>query len=161
MLLRNMCHYLVGWKIGYCCRKHDQKDATKRQGYIDPHSLIRTRDFIIVMGFKGSIQRKGLDSWNIKIICHNVSVDYCVCIPSNFYCTCWTRFVLVFFLLHWSPSCIVFVDCLNECDDIPLRQIIFTDHLHSYNRLLKIGMIWCTLPPHCLLNKLTSITNKP
>ena len=38
-------------KGGYCCRKHDEKDVTKRQGSIDPCALIKTRNFMIVMGF--------------------------------------------------------------------------------------------------------------
>ena len=37
---------------GYCCRKYGKKYATKGQGSIDPHYLIRTRNFIIVMGFQ-------------------------------------------------------------------------------------------------------------
>ena len=40
-------------KIGYCCRKHGRKYATKRQGSIAPHDLMNTRDFIIVVVFTG------------------------------------------------------------------------------------------------------------
>ena len=36
---------------GYCCRKHDKKDATKRQYSIAPHSLIRKQSFSIVYKF--------------------------------------------------------------------------------------------------------------
>ena len=46
-----------GARREYFCRKHDKKDSTKRQGYIDPHDLIITRNFIIVMGFPGLFQR--------------------------------------------------------------------------------------------------------
>ena len=73
---------------GYCCRKHDKKDDTKIQGSIDPHALIRTRNFIIIMGFPGLFQRQGLDSWNINILCHNFSFCFCVCLPSILYFTC-------------------------------------------------------------------------
>ena len=47
-----------------------RKDATNRKVYIDPHSLIRTRNFIIIMSFTGLFQRLGLSSLNINIICN-------------------------------------------------------------------------------------------
>ena len=87
---------------GYCCMKHDKKDATKRQGSIAPHALIITRNFIIVMGFPGLVQRQGLASWNINILCHNFSVGCWFCLPSVLYFTCWTCFVIFFFLFHLS-----------------------------------------------------------
>ena len=65
-----------------------KKDATKIQDYIAPHAIIRTRNFIIVMGFPGLVQRQGLTSWNINILCHILSVDCCVCIPFVLYFTC-------------------------------------------------------------------------
>ena len=37
-----------------------KKDSTKRQGYIDPHALINTRNFITVIVFPGLVQRLGL-----------------------------------------------------------------------------------------------------
>ena len=58
-------------KIGYCCIKHDKKDATKRQGSIATHALIITRNFIIFTDFRGLIQRQVLASWKINIICPN------------------------------------------------------------------------------------------
>ena len=45
-----------------------EKDATKIQGSIAPHALIKTRNFITVMGFPGLIPRRGLASWNINIV---------------------------------------------------------------------------------------------
>ena len=45
-----------------------EKDATKIQGSIAPHVLIKTRNLITVMGFPGLIQRRGLASWNINIV---------------------------------------------------------------------------------------------
>ena len=65
-----------------------EKDASKIQGSIAPHALMKTGDFIIVMGFPRQIQRQGLASWNINALCHNVSVDCCVCLPSILYFTC-------------------------------------------------------------------------
>ena len=73
---------------GYGYRKHDTKYATKIQGSIDPHALIRTRSFIIVIGFTGLIQRQGLASWKINVLCHNVSVDCYVCLPYILYFAC-------------------------------------------------------------------------
>ena len=63
-------------------------DATKRQSFIATYALIRTRKFTIVISFPGLIQRQGLASWNINILCHNVSVGCCVCIPSILYFNC-------------------------------------------------------------------------
>ena len=68
--------------------KHDKKDATKSKGCIAPHALIKIGVFIIIMGFPGLIYGQGISSWNINILCHNVSVDCCVCIPSVLYFTC-------------------------------------------------------------------------
>ena len=48
-----------------------EKDDTKIKGYIAPNDLIRIRYFIIVIGFPGLVQRQGLDSWNIEILCHH------------------------------------------------------------------------------------------
>ena len=42
---------LVRVKRLYCCNKHGQKYATKRPGSFAPNALIKTRHFIIVMGF--------------------------------------------------------------------------------------------------------------
>ena len=53
---------------GYCFSKHDGKPATKIQGSIAPRDLIKTGNFITVMGFPGSIQRLGLASCNINIL---------------------------------------------------------------------------------------------
>ena len=115
--------------VGYCCRKYGRKYATKRQGSIAPHALIKTRYFILFIGFPGLFQRQGLASWNINILCHNVLFDCCVCLPSILYFTCWTCFVLVFFLFHWSLPLIYHMSdiidyfilywvfyCLDSCD---------------------------------------------
>ena len=47
----------------------------------------------------------------------------------------------LFWLKCWPF--IVFVDFLNTCDDSPIRQLICSDHLHAYNSLLQMGIIWC------------------
>ena len=72
-------------RIGYCYSKMIKTDATKRQGSIAPHALIRTGKFILVADFPGIMQIQGLDSWNIKILYHNFPVDCCVCFLSNLY----------------------------------------------------------------------------
>ena len=38
-------------KVGYCCRKHDEKICNKNMGLYYLHALIRTRNFITIMGF--------------------------------------------------------------------------------------------------------------
>ena len=40
-----------------------------------------------------------------------------------------------------SFICLVFISCVSECDDIPVRKILCTDHLYSYERLLNMVMI--------------------
>ena len=65
-----------------------EKDAAKRQGSIATHALMKTRDFIIVVGFPGSIKGQVLAYWNLNSLCHNVSVYCCVCLPSTLYFTC-------------------------------------------------------------------------
>ena len=80
--------YLGSAKIGYCCKKHDKKYPTKRQGSIASRAMINTRSFIIYMGFPGLNQRQGLASWNLNILCHNFSVDCCVFSPFHPLLTC-------------------------------------------------------------------------
>ena len=48
-------------KLGYCCRKYDEKYATRIKGSSAPRALIKTRNFITVMDFPGLIQRQGID----------------------------------------------------------------------------------------------------
>ena len=52
--------YLDRLKIVYCCRKNDEKYATKILGSIDTCALIKTRKCIIVVDFNGLIQRRGI-----------------------------------------------------------------------------------------------------
>ena len=84
----------------------------KMQGYIAPHGLIRKINFIIVMSFPGLVHRQGFDFWNIKIICHNISVDCCVVSFTNFTLYVELVFVLFFFLLHLSLPVIYHVSAL-------------------------------------------------
>ena len=54
-----------------------------------------------------------------------------------------TLFLFLFMVcLKLSPSLVV-IFYFNACDDSTVWNIWFTDHLHAYNRILKIGMIWC------------------
>ena len=84
MSWRNICLYLVGLKEGTAVGNMIKKYATKKQGYIAPHALIRARNFMIVMVFPGLIQRQVFYSWNINIIYHNFSFDSCVFLPPIF-----------------------------------------------------------------------------
>ena len=75
-------------KRGYCSRKNDKKGATKIQGSIDPHAMIKTRNFITDMVFTWLIHIGVLPSCDINIVCNKYSVDCCVCIHSVLYITC-------------------------------------------------------------------------
>ena len=54
----------------------------------------------------------------------------------NLFCYC-------FLPVPFITPCIVFVDCLNECDEIPVIKLSCNGHLHAYERQLKNGMILC------------------
>ena len=75
-------------KIIYCSRKNDEKICYERRGSIAPRTLIKTRNFITVMGFTILIQRQLLASWNINIVWNKDSVCCCVCLSSTLYFTC-------------------------------------------------------------------------
>ena len=138
-----------------------KKHATKRRDYIAPCDMTKTRNFINVMDFPGLIQIGWFSSRNIKILWEKDSVGCCACLPSILYFTCFELFLCLFYsypidqplsqslcmicLKFWT--CIVFVDYLNACDDIPARQLNYNNHLHAYNRLLNMGMIWYNPPP--------------
>ena len=49
--------YIFSVKIGYCWRKNDEKICYKIYGSIAPHALIKSMNFITVMGFPGLIKR--------------------------------------------------------------------------------------------------------
>ena len=88
--------------IGYCCRKYGQKDTTKRKDYINPHALIRTRSFIIVVGFTGLVKIQGLSYCNINILCHKFFCWFFCLSPFhpllyllNFFCACFLPITLI------------------------------------------------------------------
>ena len=54
----------------------------------------------------------------------------------NLFCACFLPVSLI-------TPCIVFVDCLNACDDIPIKKLNYTRNIHAYERKLKKSMIWC------------------
>ena len=130
-----------------------KKDATKRQGSIAQHALMKTRNFIIVMGFpKISLVTRTCFLEHQ----HSMTLGYgwLLCLSPfrpllyllNLFCACFLPVPLI-------APCIVFVDCLNACDGCPVRQLSCTGNLHAYDRQLKKGMIWCKEKKlHCLLN---------
>ena len=140
-------------KIWYCSRKRDEKYSTKGRGYISPRDMINIRDFITVMGFTVIIQIRGISSWDINtlwpnfqlinvfasLIYFNLPVEIIFVIFSYFsiYLSLFQSLCLIW-LKFWF-----FLNCLNTCDDRPVRQIICTDHLQAYDRLLDMDMIWC------------------
>ena len=144
---RNICLWNVGCTDDTVVGNMIKKYATKRQGYIAPRALIRRRYFIIVVGFPGLVQRQGLASWNINILCHHF-FSWLLCLSPfhtllyllNLFCACFLHVSLI-------TTCFVFVDFLNSCDDSPVRQLRCTGHIHSYDRQLKKGVIWCKKNP--------------
>ena len=133
-----------------------KKDAPKRQGSIATRDMIKTRNFITVMSFQGITQMWVLASFNINLVWSFFSL--LMCLPP-FYPLLYllNSFLWVFsscFIDHslfqslcmiclkfWL--CVVFIDCLNLCDDRPVINLSSTNHIHAYNRLFKKGMIWC------------------
>ena len=84
------------------------------------------------------------------------SVGWCVCLSSTLYFNCWTRFCgFSYYYIDnnlFQSLCLpclefwrffVLIDCLNTYNEIPIIQILFTDYLFSYNRHLKMSIIWC------------------
>ena len=151
-----------------------RKDATKIRSSISPGALINTINVVTILGFLWLVQRRGLASCNISILWNRYSVDWCVCLTSILYFTCLTSICGFFFLFHWSLPVPIpisylveilnlyyFVDFFNACDDSPVRQLSCTDHLHDYNRLLKILMILFIKYTSPFLTKyITYITNE-
>ena len=102
----------------------------------------------------------------------NCSADWYVFLPSIIYFTCWTLFCAWFHPVPFITPCsntyvfsassfYLFFYLFNTCDEIPVRQISCIDYLCDYNRILKMGMIWCKKNISSLLtNKITYIANK-
>ena len=105
-----------------------KKRRHKRHGSITPRAMIKTRNLTTVMGFLGLIPRWGLAPWNINIVWNKDSVGFCVYLPSILYFTCCTHFCACFLPVPLITPCsnpYVWsawnVDCLNACDDSPVR----------------------------------------
>ena len=96
---------MTGWKDDTDLGNMMKKDATKRLGSIDPHDLIKIINFTTVMSFPGLIQRWGLASWNINIVCTKYSVYWCFCLPYIFYFNCWTHFCACFIPVPLITPC--------------------------------------------------------
>ena len=63
--------------------------------------MIRTINFIIVMGFPGLVQIQVLASWNINILCNNFQLIVVFVSPPYFTLPV-ERFVVVLLLFHLS-----------------------------------------------------------
>ena len=105
---------VAGWKEITDVGNMMKKDDTKRQGFIDPHALIKTENVITVMGLPGLIQRGWISPCNINILFNKYSVGCSVCLPSIPNFACWNFFVLVYFVFHWSLPVIIHVSDLIE-----------------------------------------------
>ena len=147
------------------------KKILQKKGSIAPSALKETINSINVVGFLGMIHRWELTSLNINFVWPMFQlIDVFVYLP-YFTLSIEIIFVLVFLLLHWSPPVPIilnalieilnlchFIDFLNACNDRNVRHISCTNHLHAYNRLLKMGMIWWKKLPQLFWLKI--ITSK-
>ena len=140
-------------KIWYCCRKHNEIYATKRQECIAPSDLIKTRNIFnchwfsrinsdastFFMEYQHYMDQTFI--WLLRLyplnpllyllnwflwLFSSCSIEHPL---FKYLCLLWFKFL----------SCFVCVDFLNACDGSPLRQIFCTYHFHFYNRLFKYG----------------------
>ena len=131
--------YWGRFRRGHCCRKHDKKYATKRQGYIAPHDLIRIHFFLswffqykfrdkdLLLGTSMLyIKRFQLIIVFVSLPSFTLPVELVLCLFS--YC----------FIDH---SLYCFFNCSNSCDDSPVRQISCNGHICAYDGQLKNCMI--------------------
>ena len=81
------------------------KDATKRQGYIAPHALMKTRNFIIVMGFPKISLVTGTYFLEHQ---HSMSLGYGLLL-------CLSPFHPLLFLLNFFCACFLFVALITPC----------------------------------------------
>ena len=145
----------------YCCMKHGRKRCYKKTWFYCCTCSDEDKKFYYCHGFS-----------EISLVTrtcflehqHSVSLGYVwfLCLSPfhtllyllNFFCACLLPVPLI-------TPCIVFVDCLNACDDSPVRELICTGNLHAYYRQLNKGMILCKEKKmDCLLNPSTPIRYK-
>ena len=165
----NPDHFRV--KREYFSRRCEGIRCHKTPGFIASHVLINTGNYLTFMYFTYVIQRWGLDSLNINtvgtfiqlidvftsLMSFTSPVELVLCLFSS-YSIDHTLFqsLCLICLIFWS--CLVFIDFLNACYYPPVRYICLwcTGDIHTYNRHLNIGMIWCKikLPPLFWLKEL-------
>ena len=173
MLWRIVYFSKVGWTEDTAVVNMVKEDATKIQGYISPHDLIRTRNLLFLWVIQNYFRDKYLllgtsilyvASFHFFVVLvslssFNLHVRIVLCLFSSCSIDHSLQYtVCLLWLIIWY--CIVFLNFLNACDDSPVRQLICTGHFHAYYRLLKKGMTWCKKLSHRLPNLLTVITNK-
>ena len=146
---------------GYCCRKHSWIRCYKKTRFYWSTCSNEDKIFYYCHGFP----KVSLATSNFFLEHqHSMSLRYgwLLCLSPfhtllyllNLFCACFLPVPMI-------TPCIVFVDCLNACDDSPVIQLSCTGNLHSYDRQLKKGIIlWKRKKNHCLLNPSTPIRYK-
>ena len=117
---------------GYCCRKHGQIRCYKNTRFYCSTCSDEDKKFYYCQGFS-----------KISLVTrtcflehqHSVSLGYglLLCLSPfhpllyllNLFCACFLPVPLI-------TPCIVFLNCLNACDDSHVRQIRCTGNLHAY-----------------------------
>ena len=146
---------------GYCCRKHGRIRFYKKTRFYFSTCSDGDKKFYYCHGFsKISLATRTcfLEHQHSMLLRYG----WLLCLYPfrhllyllDLFCAC---FLPVPMISHF----IFFVDFLNACDDILIRQLRCTGNLHAYDKQLKKGMIWCKGgKTHCLLNPSTPIRYK-
>ena len=115
----------------YCCRKHDKKDATKRQGFISPHAMIITIIFLLSWVFRDKFRHKYLPLRTstfyvtiFQLIVVFVSLPYFT-LPVEIFCACFIHVTLI------NPCNIPHV-CSDWLFDIVLSLLTSWMHVMTY-----------------------------
>ena len=87
--------------------KMTKKYSTKRQDYIAPCDLIKTRDFITVVGFPGLIKRK-----------RDFFMEHKHCIEKIFcWLLCFSPFNTLIYLLDSFFPCFITIPLITPCNN--------------------------------------------
>ena len=146
--------------IGYWCSKHDQKRYYKKTRFGFSTCSYKNTKLYYCHGFSRINSEKSTFFLERKFsLSQYFSLLLCLS-PFHPLLYLFKSFCAFFLPVPFITILNCFFYFFNTCCDSLVRQLICTDHLHYYNRLLKMGMIWCQKTHHCLLNPSTPITNK-
>ena len=119
--------------------------------------------------FQKGLMVKYLIHWTLKW--YGTSLSWFMCLPplsqlihllNSFLCLFSSYFIYptlfqYFYLIFLKHSLyIIVIICYNAYDDRPVRNVLCTEYIHAYNRLLKMGIISCknNPPPFSTYNEL-------